>query len=676
MDDSRLGPALEWLRRTGADDGSRSGPGGLIPLHPDGHLGWWLRLTPRRAAAFAAAWDERPAVARWYCTPQARRMLGEVHRVRPRLRVASSGVDWFSVSAEWEAEGLTLTDEDLAALRRASGPYVKISSGWVRREAGEPVDDAAATLAEIGIEPGAGEQRLSVWQLAQADPGSLAAFEALGADAAAVEAIRALRKKVAEFKGLPRVTVPDGFHGELRPYQQQGVDFLGYGSTLGLGAVLADDMGLGKTVQALAWLLWLRETTPDLGPALVVCPASVVHNWAREAEKFAPGLRVALLTSGTRRHALLAEAGSHDLLVTNYALLRRDIEAWRKVPLGVAILDEAQNIKNPDAAVSRAALTLDVRRRLALTGTPLENRALDLWSIMAFVNPGLLGSRATFAARFDRPDSPAHTRKLLAARLRPALLRRMKQQVAQDLPERIEERRDCEMYPAQRRLYLAELERSRALVQGLAEGPDGLARHRIEVLAALTRLRQICCHPALTGAGPAAGSGKFDALWELLEPLLEEGHKVLVFSQFVRCLELLQAEIETRGIAFHVLTGETPTRKREEVVARFQNDDRPCVFLVSLKAGGTGLNLTAASYVVLFDPWWNPAVEAQAIDRTHRIGQTRTVIAYRLLTRGTLEEKIWELQQRKAALARDILGEDGFARTLTRADLEYLLAAE
>jgi SNF2 family DNA or RNA helicase len=340
----------------------------------------------------------------------------------------------------------------------------------------------------------------------------------------------------------------------------------------------------------------------------------------------------------------------------------------------VAILDEAQNIKNPDAAVARAALALEARHRLALTGTPLENRALDLWSIMAFASPGLLGTSAAFARRFDRADAPAHTRRLLAARLRPVLLRRMKKQVAQDLPERIEERRDCEMHPAQRRLYLAELKRSRDMVERIASGPGGLRTHRIEILAALTRLRQICCHPALTGAGPTAGSGKFDALWEILEPLLEEGHKVLVFSQFVRCLDLLEAEMAARGIAYHVLTGQT--RKREEVVEGFQGDERPCVFLVSLKAGGTGLNLTAASYVVLFDPWWNPAVEAQAIDRTHRIGQTRTVIAYRLLTRGTLEEKIWELQQRKAALARDILGEDGFARALTRSDLEYLLAEE
>jgi len=260
---------------------------------------------------------------------------------------------------------------------------------------------------------------------------------------------------------------------------------------------------------------------------------------------------------------------------------------------------------------------------------------------------------------------------LLAAKLRPILLRRMKKEVAPELPERIEERHDCELTPGQRKLYLAELQSSRRLVATLAEQPDGVRRNRITILAALTRLRQICCHPALAKGKSTLGSGKFDALFELLEPLLEEGHKVLLFSQFVQCLNLLRAEMQKRRIATHLLTGQT--QKREEVVRAFQESPDPSVFLLSLKAGGTGLNLTAASYVVVFDPWWNPAVEAQAIDRTHRIGQDRTVIAYRLLTLGTIEEKIWELQQRKAALVRDVLGEDGFGRSLTRDDLNYLL---
>jgi SNF2 family DNA or RNA helicase len=263
-------------------------------------------------------------------------------------------------------------------------------------------------------------------------------------------------------------------------------------------------------------------------------------------------------------------------------------------------------------------------------------------------------------------------RTLLAAKLRPVLLRRTKQEVAPELPERIEERQDCELTKGQRLLYLAELRRSRALIEQLSGAPGGITQNKIHILAALTRLRQICCHPALAGGKASLGSGKFAALFELLEPLLAEGHKVLLFSQFVECLKLLQAEMRQRGIVHHMLTGQTV--KRQQVVDAFQNDPQAGVFLISLKAGGTGLNLTAASYVVLFDPWWNPAVEAQAIDRAHRIGQDRTVIAYRMLATGTIEEKIWELQQRKAALARDILGEGSFARTLTHGDLDYLLA--
>jgi SNF2 family DNA or RNA helicase len=317
---------------------------------------------------------------------------------------------------------------------------------------------------------------------------------------------------------------------------------------------------------------------------------------------------------------------------------------------------------------------LTAKHRVALTGTPLENRALDLWSIMSVVNPGYLGSRTAFVGRYDRADAPSHVRTLLAARLRPVMLRRLKREVARDLPDRIEERRDCELTAGQRKLYLAELSKSRRLVQSLATDDGGLRKHRIDILAALTRLRQVCCHPALVGGATSVGSGKFDALLEVLEPLLAEGHKVLVFSQFVECLKLIAETLHFKEIPHHMLTGSTV--KRDAVVSAFTADERASVFLVSLRAGGTGLNLTAASYVVLFDPWWNPAVEAQAIDRTHRIGQDRTVIAFRLIARGTIEEKIWELQQRKAALVRDVLGEGGFGRALTRDDLEFLLDPE
>ena len=667
-----VAPALQWLATTQAAAGAKSGPGSNEPTWPDRAVGWWLHASRRRMEEFADAWEQIPPGTATFGTDRIRRLLsGELH-VTPLLHIESSGVDWFSVSAAWEAEGLQLTDADLAKLRAATTRFVKLSSGWTRRELAALHDDTAAVLADLGIEAGSGAQRLTLWQLAGALPESLKALERFGADTATLDAVRRLRERVAAFTGLPQVEPPAGLTAELRPYQQRGLDFLVHTASLEIGAILADDMGLGKTVQALGWLEYLRAQDPDGGPSLVVCPASVVHNWAREAQRFAPGLRVLLLTRGETRHELRREIPAHDLIVTNYALLRRDLEAWRTLSLRAVILDEAQNIKNPDAAVTRAALALDTRYRLALTGTPLENRALDLWSIMQFVNPGYLGSRSQFERRYDRLDAPPHVRTLLAAKLRPVLLRRTKQEVATDLPPRIEERLDCEMTKEQRLLYLAELRRSRALVEKLSGAPGGITQNKIHVLAALTRLRQICCHPALAGGKVSLGSGKFDALFELLDPLLAEGHKVLLFSQFVECLKLLKTEMTTRGIVYHTLTGQTV--KRQEVVEAFQSDPQAGVFLVSLKAGGTGLNLTAASYVVLFDPWWNPAVEAQAIDRTHRIGQNRTVIAYRMLTSGTIEEKIWELQQRKATLARDILAEGGFARALTRDDLDYLLA--
>ncbi|MEO6461591.1 MAG: DEAD/DEAH box helicase, partial [Candidatus Eisenbacteria bacterium] len=660
LDSTRLKPAVDWLARTGARE--RDG-------------GWWLRLTPKRLDVFDAAWRDRPDGVRWYCTPAARRLLLESRSVRPSLSVRSSGVDWFSVEATWESDDLVLSEEDLALLRRATGTYVRLSSGWVRRESGEAISRAADALADLGLEAGGGEQRVTLWQLAQARPESFTRLGELGG-AEAAAAVAELRARVDGFEGLPVAVVPDSFQGTLRPYQQAGVDFLAFNSTLGLGAVLADDMGLGKTVQALAWLLWLRQREPGLGPALVVSPASVVHNWVREAERFTPGLRVLRLTGGERHAALRGEAAEADLVITNYALLRRDRRDLEAIPFGALILDEAQNIKNPNTAVTKAAGALTARHRLALTGTPLENRALDLWSILAFTSPGFLGSRRQFTARYDRPDAPPHVRRLLAARLRPVLMRRMKAQVAPELPPRTEERRDCELLPIQRKLYAEQLARGRKMLHDLMAAPGGLATHKIEILAVLTRLRQICCHPALVGGPARAPSGKFEALWEILDPLLAEGHKVLLFSQFVQCLKLLEPEMKKRGIPTHMLTGQTNERLREDVVQHFTEDERAGVFLVSLKAGGTGLNLTAASYVILFDPWWNPAVEAQAIDRTHRIGQERKVTAFRLLTRGTIEEKIWELQQSKSSLAREILGEDGFARGLTREDLEWLLEPE
>ena len=472
--------------------------------------------------------------------------------------------------------------------------------------------------------------------------------------------------------------MPDSVKAELRPYQKAGFDFLCHLTGLKLGGILADDMGLGKTLQTLSWLAWLRgQNARKPKPALVICPASVLHNWRRESNRFTPHLKVLVLESGAARHNLRKQIPQHDLIVTNYALLRRDLEALQKFEFRAIILDEAQFIKNPSAQVTQSVKQLRADQRLALTGTPLENRLLDLWSIVDFIQPGYLGSQNHFTETYeprggeDAAWGQKIARRRLAARLRPLMLRRLKRQVAQDLPDRIEERRDCELGESQRKLYLAELRRSRERVmQTMAE--KGVAKSKMHVLAALTRLRQICCHPDLVGNDSA--SGKTETLFELLEPLLDEGQKVLVFSQFVQMLQILEKECRQRQIPTHILTGET--KARQEVVNAFQNDSNAAVFLLSLRAAGTGLNLTTASYVVLYDPWWNPAVEAQAVDRSHRIGQTRTVNAYRLIAPGTVEEKIWELQQRKAQTISDVLGEEGFARSLSKDDLEYLFSED
>jgi hypothetical protein len=655
LDDPRLEPATRWLRQV---DWFTPEPGVWVGDANEVFLG-----------ALARAWPNRPPQAEYLGNAGFHRLFLAPRQLRPRLIVRGSGIDWLSVSAEWEQEGLKLTEADLQRLCSATGRFVRLpDAGWVELDA-KAVQDAHEAMADLGLDglvPAA--QRIGMEQAAHLDEAGLQRF------ADSPEA-RVLRRTLKEFKGIPAVATPPGVQADLRPYQQEGFAFLCHLANIGLGGILADDMGLGKTLQTLAWLVWLKARNGRKSlPSLVICPASVLHNWRRESNRFTPELKVLVLESGAARHNLRKQIPQHDLIVTNYALLRRDLEALQRFEFGAVILDEAQFIKNPGAQVTQSVKQLRARHRLALTGTPLENRLLDLWSIVDFIQPRYLGTEEQFCETYEPRGENAESaqriaRKRLSAKLRPLLLRRLKKHVARDLPDRIEQRRDCHLDDEQRRLYLAELRRSRQQVmKTVAE--QGLTRSKIHVLAALTRLRQICCHPKLVGS--EAPSGKTETLFELLDALRAEGQKVLVFSQFVQMLELLVEECLQRQFPTHILTGQT--RNRLEVVQGFQEDVNPAVFLLSLRAAGTGLNLTTASYVILYDPWWNPAVEAQAIDRSHRIGQTRAVNAYRLISPGTVEEKIWELQQSKAQTIADVLGEEGFARSLSQTDLEYLFA--
>lgn len=604
------------------------------------------------------------------------------------IQESEHGIDWFDIRVDVSISDASLTKQEIELLLKAKGKWVKLSDkGWRKLEYNLSAE-TERELADIGLsaqEFDGETQRLHALQL-----GSLAKKNS---QLLPEQAQQQITRRIEEIQTRVTPALPDAIKATLRPYQTEGFHFLAYLSANHFGGVLADDMGLGKTIQALTWLAWLHETGKNTLPSLVVAPKSVQENWSQEAARFFPELRTRTWKTGDIEERI--DPASFDLLIINYAQLRNRSEALQAVAWLAVIVDEAQNIKNPSSQSTQVLRTLHANQRIALTGTPIENRLMDLWSIFSFAMPGALGSRASFTRTFDNPKD-LFARRRLSARTRPFLLRRTKNEVAKDLPDRIEEDLTIELEGIQKQLYQAELKRARAHLLK-ARIPGQLDKLRFHLLSSLLRLRQICCHPQLVGldetpepetttkkkpnkksaktaVADAGTSAKLEALMELLEPLIEEGQKVLVFSQFVHMLEIIKAEIAQREWKQFLLTGQTD--ERGALVQDFQSTEGGAVFLISLKAGGAGLNLTAASYVVLFDPWWNPAVEAQAIDRTHRIGQKSTVIAYRLVVKDTIEQKIRELQKFKSAVAQDILGEENFARALTLDDFQFLLEVE
>jgi superfamily II DNA or RNA helicase len=632
---------------------------------------------------------------------------GKTFRSPGEIKIqVNSGIDWFELHSSVDfGETTARLPELLAALKRGEnviklddGTYGMLPEDW---------------LNKYGLLAGLGEAHEDHLRFRKTQVGVLNALLSSQPESDFDETFARARDELKRFDGIKSADPPEAFNGELRPYQKDGLGWINFLRQFGFGGCLADDMGLGKTIMVLALLESRRQLSEEMGrqvdgetgiiksneergcesasnngdgssvapsprrsvaPSLAVVPKSLVFNWKQEAARFAPRLRVLDHTGQTRGKESLEHFDDYDLILTTYGTLRNDAILFKDTRFDYVILDEAQAIKNADTASAKAARLLNGDHRLALSGTPIENHLGELWSLFEFLNPGMLGAASGFkfvgaAARNAGPDA----RQALAQALRPFILRRTKSQVAKDLPAKQEQTIFCELEPEQRKLYNELRDHYRnSLLERIAR--DGMAKSKIQALEALLRLRQAALHPGLIDKNRVEeDSAKLDLLLPQLVELFEEGHKVLVFSQFTSFLSILRERLDNEKVEYEYLDGST--RNRQARVERFQNDPDCKLFLISLKAGGLGLNLTAAEYVYLLDPWWNPAVEAQAIDRAHRIGQTRQVFAYRIIARDTVEEKVLALQNTKRDLADAIINADNsLIRNLSREDLELLLS--
>jgi superfamily II DNA or RNA helicase len=590
-------------------------------------------------------------------------------RYRPAGSVAwnvTSGIDWFELSAAIDFGGISAELPALLDALARGTRAVELPDGSI----GILPDAFAQQLEPMAALAHRHDGRLRYGRIQMA---LLDALLASQPQARVDEAFERLREQLASGERPEAEPEPSGFQGTLRHYQREGLGWLVFLEKLGLGGCLADDMGLGKTIQVLALLARRRAEVAAAGiphrPTLVVVPRSLVFNWIDEARRFAPALKVVNHT-GTTRADETGTLADWDIVITTYGTLRRDIVAHRETEFDYVILDEAQSIKNAASQAAKACRLLRARHRLALTGTPVENHIGELWSIFEFLNPGQLGS-ATRLRKFLADGRGSAD--VVARAVRPYLLRRTKAQVLSDLPEKTEQTLFVELGETQRKAYDELREHFRAELAGRI-GRMGIGRSRIAVLEALLRLRQTACHAGLVDhARVDEPCAKLDTLLEQLDEVLDEGHKVLVFSQFTSFLAILRRRLDERKVVYEYLDGRTTDRQAR--VVRFQEDPDCRLFLVSLKAGGQGLNLTAADYIYILDPWWNPAVEAQAVDRAHRIGQTRRVFAYRLIARDTVEEKIVALQDRKRDLADSIVrADESMIASLTPEDVELLLS--
>ena len=604
--------------------------------------------------------------------------LARINHARPTISFnISSGIDWFDVKAVVHYGELEVSLAEIRKALRRREQFIKLADGSIGEIPSEWLEKykhlfGLSETSEDGL-------RVARHHVALLDQ-LLTDNERVVTDKQFEEA----RAWLKSFEGIQSQAVPAGFQGELRPYQKAGFDWLYFLRESRFGGCLADDMGTGKTIQALCYLQSLKENDGARNNGqrgkearashLLVVPRSIVTNWEREAQKFTPDLKI-LNFSNAERAADVREFDGYDVVLTTYGILLREIERLMEYEFDTVILDEAQAIKNPVSESAKAARLLKCRHRLTLTGTPVENNTLELWSQFAFLNPGLLGSadyfREGFAGPIERQGDEQAT-KTLRRLVFPFILRRTKDQVALDLPPRSEKILWGEMEPEQRKLYNLTRDEYRAKILKLIED-EGIKDARFRILEGLLRLRQICNHPRLVKPDYRGDSAKLETLMETLDTLRAEGHKALIFSQFVQMLKLIEPELKKEKIAYAYLDGSTLNRQAR--VDAFQTDEDIRVFLISLKAGGVGLNLTAADYVIHIDPWWNPAVEMQATDRAHRIGQDKPVFVYKLMVRDSVEEKILQLQERKRKLVQQLITtEAGFFKSLTAEDIAVLFS--
>ena len=589
---------------------------------------------------------------------------------RPNTHIhVSSGIDWFDAKIEIEFGTQRVGIVDIKKALAAKQSFVPLGDGtlgilpdeWLKRY---------SLLFKVG-EGRSNQLRLSKYHMSVIDE--------LYENRDEKELSFALDEKferLREFKSIPEIPAPVELQEILRPYQTSGYQWLSYLNDVGWGGILADDMGLGKTVQALTMLRYYKTTEGKL-KALVVCPTTLIYNWQNEVKKFTPDLKYHI-HHGSIRSRNVEELLAHDIIITTYGTLRSDIQLLLKIVFDYVILDESQAIKNPSSKVTKAAGLLAAKNRLCMSGTPLQNNTFDIFAQMNFLNPGLLGSMEFFRNEFATPidkfgeqEQKEHLRKLLY----PFILRRTKEQVAKDLPEKTETILFCEMEDEQRKIYEAYRNSYRDKIMGTID-QQGIDKSQLTILQGLMKLRQICDSPAILNEEEKYPnhSIKLDELTREITENIGE-HKALVFSQFLGMLGLIKEKLKEQEIPFEYFDGSTSAPDREKAIQNFQQNDTCRVFLISLKAGGVGLNLTAADYVYIVDPWWNPAVEQQAIDRTHRIGQTKNIFAYRMICIDTIEDKILQLQERKKALAKELIADDAsFIKALSKADVEYLFS--